>query len=58
MRFEEFKDMLKSGDLEQIRPHLAFEMMSADSPKTERYNDCPVYCHSRYVCNTYHMGIT
>ena len=41
MRFEEFKDMLKSGDLEQIRPHLAFEMMSADSPKTERYNDCP-----------------
>lgn len=26
MRFEEFKDMLKSGDLEQIRPHLAFEM--------------------------------
>lgn len=41
MRFEEFKDMLKSGDLEQIRPHLAFEMMPADSPKTERYNDCP-----------------
>lgn len=26
MRFEEFKDMLKSGDLEQIRPHLAFEI--------------------------------
>ena len=41
MQFEEFKDMLKSGDLEQIRPHLAFEMMPADSPKTERYNDCP-----------------
>lgn len=41
MRFEEFKEMLKSGDLEQIRPHLAFEMMSADSPKIERYNDCP-----------------
>ena len=41
MRFEEFNDMLKSGDLEQIRPHLAFEMMSADSPNTERYNDCP-----------------
>lgn len=39
MRFEEFKDMLKSGDLEQIRPHLAFEMMSADSPKTERCNE-------------------
>ena len=32
MQFEEFKDMLKSGDLEQIRPHLAFEMMPADSP--------------------------
>lgn len=37
MRFEEFKDMLKSGDLEQIRPHLAEEYEARlEKERTER----------------------
>lgn len=41
MRFEEFKKMMESGDIEQIRSHLAFEMVADNSPKQERYKDCP-----------------
>ena len=41
MRYDEFKKMMESGDLEQIRPHLAFEMIAEDSPKQELYENCP-----------------
>lgn len=41
MEFSEFKELLQSGDLEQIRPYLAFEMMAEDSPKRNAYGDCP-----------------
>lgn len=41
MRFKEFKKMMESGDIEQVRSHLAFEMIADNSPKKERYRDCP-----------------
>lgn len=41
MRYDELKRMMESGDLEQIRPHLAFEMIAEDSPKQELYKNCP-----------------
>ena len=41
MRYDEFKKMVKSANLEQIRSHLAFEMISEDSPKQEKCKDCP-----------------
>ena len=37
MRYDELKRMMESGDLEQIRPYLAFEMIAEDSPKQELY---------------------
>ena len=41
MRYDELKRMMESGDLEQIRPYLAFEMIAEDSPKQELYKNCP-----------------
>ena len=52
MRYDELKRMMESGDLEQIRPYLAFEMIAEDSPKQELYKNC----NSGYECDANGVG--
>lgn len=56
MRYDELKRMMESGDLEQIRPYLAFEMIAEDSPKQELYKQLPAYCNSGYECDANGVG--